>query len=110
MKINHSSFCIDFTNNVNIAIVTEMITLSIGLLVSWPSEFSPFQFHSAISSDLFSHLIMQSIYYALIVIWAVLGGTRTVQIVTAPGSDELYEPPHTEHAKLARYIVHKVGK
>lgn len=38
----------------------------------------------------------------------VLQGFDSYEIISKAQSDE--EPPYTEYAKMARYIVHKVGE
>lgn len=43
------------------------------------------------------------------VICVFLRGFRSLEVITAH-SEQVNEPNHTEHAKMARYIVHKVGK
>lgn len=44
----------------------------------------------------------------LFVFFVLLQGLYSFEIISRARSEE--EPPYTEHAKMARYIVHKVGE
>lgn len=64
--------------------------------------------HLCSKADRIAREMIRKLVFSFVII-VLLKGFRSLEVITAY-SEKVNEPNHTEHAKMARYIVHKVGK